>query len=740
MTGPGNLSCDQAASWTEPTATDNCTLANNLTWTKSHAPGSTFPIGSTTVTYVAKDEAGNNSLTCSFVVTVKDNTIPEISDCPTDFVVMTGPGNLSCDQAASWTEPTATDNCTLTNNLMWTKSHTPGATFPIGPTTVTYVAKDEAGNNSLTCSFVVTVEDNTVPEIVNCPDNVSVSTGSESTTCDAFVEWTEPTATDNCSTTFTWNQSHLSGAQFSVGTTLVIYQVKDEANNASAFCSFMVTVIDATPPSITCPSDVTVQTGEENPNCSQIATWDPAIVSDNCGSTMLDADHTSGDVFNVGSTPVIYSVTDGAGNISNCSFNVIVQDNTPPVIQDCPVDFTVYTGTGNTTCTEPASWMEPTASDNCGIASLSSNIASGSTFNSGNTLVTYTAIDLTGNQVTCSFIVTVDDQTPPSITCPVIDPVIANNDGSCTATNVDLGVPTTSDNCSAVTLMPTFGGLPVTASTAFPQGINAVTWTATDEAGNESSCTQAVTVDPLVATMDIPDDQFFCPGESADPDDFVSSTVGVDYSWTNNNTSIGLAAGGNGQLPGFTASNPSNTTPEVATITVTPSTSCPGSEGIAVQFTITIQPTPTAAVSAASPICALEDAQFTITGTEGAEVFYSVNSGTTQSVMLTGGTAMVTVAGVTVDQTIVLSSISDPATTCTASLSGTETVVVNPLPTQAEAGNNQTVCPSTTADLAANTPVVGTGIWTIISGPGLSPWGICQILQTRLPHSLRPRV
>lgn len=44
-------------------------------------------------------------------------------------------------------------------------------------------------------------------------------------------------------------------------------------------------------------------------------------------------------------------------------------------------------------------------------------------------------------------------------------------------------------------------------------------------------------------------------------------------------------------------------------------------------------------------------------------------------------------------------------------------VTVNPGPTTANAGINQTVC-STSATLAGNTPVTGTGTWTLVSGAG----------------------
>ena len=54
-----------AVSWTAPTATD----ANGVTLTSTHNPDDTFPIGSTPVTYTARDEAGNTAQV-SFTISV----------------------------------------------------------------------------------------------------------------------------------------------------------------------------------------------------------------------------------------------------------------------------------------------------------------------------------------------------------------------------------------------------------------------------------------------------------------------------------------------------------------------------------------------------------------------------------------------------------------------------------------------------------------------------------------------
>lgn len=46
------------------------------------------------------------------------------------------------------------------------------------------------------------------------------------------------------------------------------------------------------------------------------------------------------------------------------------------------------------------------------------------------------------------------------------------------------------------------------------------------------------------------------------------------------------------------------------------------------------------------------------------------------------------------------------------------TVTAYELPTTADAGSNQTLCGATSATLNANTPAVGTGVWSIVSGTG----------------------
>ncbi len=60
-------SATAVVTWNEPTASDN---SGSVTLTSSHSSGDTFPIGETTVTYTATDEAGNQ-IEDTFTVTIE---------------------------------------------------------------------------------------------------------------------------------------------------------------------------------------------------------------------------------------------------------------------------------------------------------------------------------------------------------------------------------------------------------------------------------------------------------------------------------------------------------------------------------------------------------------------------------------------------------------------------------------------------------------------------------------------
>jgi hypothetical protein len=256
----------------------------------SPASGSFFPIGTTSVTCTA----GGSS--CTFTVTVKDTQAPTIA-CPANITALTAGPNAG-SVVVNYTTPIATDNCA---GVTVQTSPASGSSFPVGTTTVTCTATDAAGNKT-TCTFLVCV--------VAGPANITVP--NESNQCGATVNY--PAVNGACgSITF----SPASGSFFPVGTTTVTCT----ANGGSS--SFTVTVKDTQPPTITCPANVTANTG--NPNAGGVVVDYPApTATDNCPGVTVVSTPPSGSTFDVGTTTVTCTATDHAGNTSSCTFTVTV--------------------------------------------------------------------------------------------------------------------------------------------------------------------------------------------------------------------------------------------------------------------------------------------------------------------------------------------------------------------------------------------------------------------------------
>ncbi len=121
--------------------------------------------------------------------------------------------------------------------------------------------------------------------------------------------------------------------------------------------------------------------------------------------------------------------------------------------------------------------------------------------------------------------------------------------------------------------------------------INA-TITVTPTANNCEGTPQSfnITINPTT-TFTKPTDVVACNSESISAINFTGASVsGTTYAWTNDNTVIGLAASGNGNISTFNATNTTDT-PISATITVTPTAN--GCTGTQQTFTITVNPTAT---------------------------------------------------------------------------------------------------------------------------------------------------
>ena len=123
----------------------------SITPTCSHPPGSTFPIGTTTVTCTATD-SNNNSISGSFTITVRDTTPPNIPAFqPTE-------GMRDETGVQIFFEVTAYD--LVDGNVPTSCNYPSGYKFPVGVTVLTCTADDSRGNHgSKSLQITVTLKE-----------------------------------------------------------------------------------------------------------------------------------------------------------------------------------------------------------------------------------------------------------------------------------------------------------------------------------------------------------------------------------------------------------------------------------------------------------------------------------------------------------------------------------------------------------------------------------------------------
>uniref|UniRef100_UPI00248FCC6E HYR domain-containing protein n=1 Tax=Aquimarina aggregata TaxID=1642818 RepID=UPI00248FCC6E len=503
-------SCGAIVNWTEPTAADNCSGSSSIQ-TSGNSNGSFFPIGDTVVTYTATDTSGN-SINGSFTITINDTQAPIIQNCPSNI---SKPSNLGiCSTMVSWTEPSATDNCSNSGNIVWTKSHSPGDTFPVGTTTVTYIATDEAGNNSLTCSFDILVEDLEAPVLSNCP--IDITTNVDTGECFATVTWTEPNVNDNCtgSTDIIWVKSHNSGDTFPTGTTTVTYTATDESGNNSAICSFIITVDDNEAPNAVCATPTLSLDTSGNATLTDILVDGGS--SDNCTTSnnlMFTFSQTTFNCSDLGANAVIVTVTDEAGNSSTCNTTVTIIDTTTPILNPSAqtTNGIVNTDIGLCAYTVQGSQFDPTVTDNCPGSILSYTVTGATTLTGtgslagenlllGDNTITWTASDGTNTSSSLIFTKTVVDNQQPTVTA-VSNQFKDNTLGVCgyvvSGNEFD---PIFSDNCGITSITYTINSdTPVVASTlngvTIPIGLNTIVWTASDGTNTRSTSFRVTVTD-----------------------------------------------------------------------------------------------------------------------------------------------------------------------------------------------------------------------------------------------------
>jgi hypothetical protein len=384
ITCPGNQTVSSSATSCgyvgtaalNPTITGACgpvtptyALTGATTGTGSSLAGVTFNGGVTTVTWSVT--SGATTETCSFTVTVQDAT-PAVINCGTNVTLAVPEGQ--CGIRYCYPFPNALDNCgphtaaipgytylgSIGNNSYYISNVNVNYSTAITDCHAAggYMAQiSSAAENSQIRTWVTSMlggvsyfigyndievegnfvwEDCSPPTYTNWAPGEPNNAGNEDATQvlssgmwnDIPVTFANRHVLEINGARIVRTAGPAANTLLNVGSYVTSFTSTDNSGNTSS-CSFTINVIDNQPPQITCPEDITVISAG---GATAVITWDTPTTSDNCAVDNVTVSHTSGSVFNAGTTTVTYTVTDVNGNVTTCSFNVtvIIPVNPPP--------------------------------------------------------------------------------------------------------------------------------------------------------------------------------------------------------------------------------------------------------------------------------------------------------------------------------------------------------------------------------------------------------------------------
>ncbi len=190
--------------------------------------------------------------------------------------------------------------------------------------------------DSSTATVSITINSVNDPPVASCQDITKYADGN----CQANVSAAEVNNGSSDPDGNALSYSLSPAGPYSVGTTNVTLTVND-GNGGASNCAATITVIDNTPPTISCP---TATVGSADANCQAAV---PNVIgsvaaSDNCtaaGSLTKTQSPTASTLVGIGTTTITVTVKDAAGNPSICTTTFTVKDTTSPNLAGSPQPF-----------------------------------------------------------------------------------------------------------------------------------------------------------------------------------------------------------------------------------------------------------------------------------------------------------------------------------------------------------------------------------------------------------------
>jgi len=412
-----------------------------------------FALGDTIITWTVSDSS-ENTASDTQLVSVVDTTAPEI--LPVD--------DLTYEATSLYENTVYLDNPSVSDIQEVTITNNAPEFFPLGETLVTWTATDVVGNTSTTEQKVIVV-DTTTPDLTIPEDQIVEATSIE----EMLVEIGEAEAYDITGISSITNNAP---EMFSLGSTVVTW-VSIDSNGNTTTSEQTITIVDTIPPSIFVPVDIVAEAVDPVLNFIELG---DATIYDHVGIESVTNDKP--DSFSFGDTIVTWTAVDTSGNISTGTQLVTIIDTTIPEIV-APSDVTVEATGISSTVVEIG---EATMYDIIQVYTITSD--SPDTFPLGETIITWTATDSSGNSATATQTVTVVDTTAPGITAP--DSIIIEASGA-EGNLADIGLGSGNDTVEIISVTSN-------SPDTFPLGETIITWTATDSSGNSATATQTVTV------------------------------------------------------------------------------------------------------------------------------------------------------------------------------------------------------------------------------------------------------
>jgi subtilisin-like proprotein convertase family protein/uncharacterized protein YrzB (UPF0473 family) len=374
-------------------STDNCDI---VSYEASMTSFDCTMIGENTVTLTVTDAQGNVS-DCETTVTIIDNLNPTAL-CQNVTIVLDADGMATIEAADI--DNGSFDTC---GNVTIAIDVSTFTCDNIGSNNVVLLVTDENGNES-ECEATVTVQDNTLPTAV-C-QNIVVEINEDGDTIFITPEMIDNGSTDNCDIA----SYDLDITMFDcsdLGDNEVQLTVTDTAGNV-ATCTAIVTVNPPSAAPIAACQNITVVLDENG-----MATLAPQNLSSNdafniCGYVLtIDMDtFTCEDAGSV--VPVTLTVTNAQGLSDSCVSNVFIVDNIDPTLE-CPEETIIIAALAPYELPDYVADGTVTITDNCfDQLIITQDPPVGTLVEEGETEISITVTDPSGNTVSCQFDIFID--------------------------------------------------------------------------------------------------------------------------------------------------------------------------------------------------------------------------------------------------------------------------------------------------------------------------------------------